>query len=285
MTDDAPDRRAGPLRGRRRRRLDHHQRARPGQRADRRRCATASPTLFHEASADLRRAGRRARAAAGERHFCTGAALGGAAAAGAAAARGRARRAVGDAARHDPHRAGSSSSRRSSTARSRSIARRQRHRRGRRRQLVLACDLVVMADTARLIEVFVRRGIMPDAGGAYLLPRLVGLHRAKELMFLGDDCPRPRPSASASRTASCPRPSSTRRSTSWPTKFLAPADPGARADQVARQPQLRVEPRAELRRRGRLPGAGHRDGRHGRRAWRLPRAPPARVHGAGSAKP
>jgi 2-(1,2-epoxy-1,2-dihydrophenyl)acetyl-CoA isomerase len=54
-------------------------------------------------------------------------------------------------------------------------------------QLVLACDLVVMAETARFIEVFVRRGIMPDAGGAYLLPRLVGLHRAKEIMFLGDD--------------------------------------------------------------------------------------------------
>jgi 2-(1,2-epoxy-1,2-dihydrophenyl)acetyl-CoA isomerase len=54
-------------------------------------------------------------------------------------------------------------------------------------QLVLACDLVVMADNARVIEVFVRRGIMPDAGGAYLLPRLIGLHRAKELMFLGDD--------------------------------------------------------------------------------------------------
>ena len=53
--------------------------------------------------------------------------------------------------------------------------------------LVLACDLVLMAEHARLIEVFVRRGIMPDAGGAYLLPRLVGLHRAKELMFLGDD--------------------------------------------------------------------------------------------------
>jgi 2-(1,2-epoxy-1,2-dihydrophenyl)acetyl-CoA isomerase len=53
--------------------------------------------------------------------------------------------------------------------------------------LVLACDLVVMADSARLIEVFVRRGILPDAGGPYLLPRVVGLHRAKELMFLGDD--------------------------------------------------------------------------------------------------
>jgi len=53
--------------------------------------------------------------------------------------------------------------------------------------LALACDLVVMADSARIIEVFVRRGIMPDAGGAYLLPRLVGLQKAKEMMFLGDD--------------------------------------------------------------------------------------------------
>jgi 2-(1,2-epoxy-1,2-dihydrophenyl)acetyl-CoA isomerase len=53
--------------------------------------------------------------------------------------------------------------------------------------LVLAADLVVMADTARLIEVFVRRGIIPDAGGCYLLPRIVGPQRAKELMFFGDD--------------------------------------------------------------------------------------------------
>jgi 2-(1,2-epoxy-1,2-dihydrophenyl)acetyl-CoA isomerase len=53
--------------------------------------------------------------------------------------------------------------------------------------LAIACDFVVMAEGARLIEVFVRRGIIPDAGGAYLLPRLVGLQKAKELMFLGDD--------------------------------------------------------------------------------------------------
>ena len=53
--------------------------------------------------------------------------------------------------------------------------------------LVLACDLVVMADSARVIEVFVKRGIIPDAGGAYLLPRIVGPQRAKQLMFLGDD--------------------------------------------------------------------------------------------------
>lgn len=53
--------------------------------------------------------------------------------------------------------------------------------------LVLACDLAVFGESARLIEVFVRRGIMPDAGGAYLLPRIVGLPRAKEILFLGGD--------------------------------------------------------------------------------------------------
>ncbi|MFJ9740602.1 enoyl-CoA hydratase/isomerase family protein [Streptomyces sp. NPDC101166] len=52
--------------------------------------------------------------------------------------------------------------------------------------LALACDLVLAAESARFIEVFVRRGLVPDAGGAYLLPRLVGPHRAKELMFFGD---------------------------------------------------------------------------------------------------
>jgi 2-(1,2-epoxy-1,2-dihydrophenyl)acetyl-CoA isomerase len=55
--------------------------------------------------------------------------------------------------------------------------------------LAFACDLVLAADGARFIEVFVRRGITPDGGGAYLLPRLVGLHRAKELVLFGDDCP------------------------------------------------------------------------------------------------
>lgn len=52
--------------------------------------------------------------------------------------------------------------------------------------LAFACDLVLAADTAKFIEVFVRRGLVPDGGGAYLLPRLVGPQRAKELMFFGD---------------------------------------------------------------------------------------------------
>jgi 2-(1,2-epoxy-1,2-dihydrophenyl)acetyl-CoA isomerase len=52
--------------------------------------------------------------------------------------------------------------------------------------LALACDLVVAASSARFIEVFIRRGIAPDAAGAWLLTRLVGLQKAKELFFLGD---------------------------------------------------------------------------------------------------
>ncbi|MFJ2771927.1 enoyl-CoA hydratase/isomerase family protein [Streptomyces sp. NPDC087300] len=52
--------------------------------------------------------------------------------------------------------------------------------------LAFACDLVVAAEPARFIEVFVRRGLVPDGGGAYLLPRLIGPQRAKELMFFGD---------------------------------------------------------------------------------------------------
>jgi 2-(1,2-epoxy-1,2-dihydrophenyl)acetyl-CoA isomerase len=56
-------------------------------------------------------------------------------------------------------------------------------------QIVLAADIVVMAEDAKLVEVFVKRGIIPDAGGAYLLPKLVGPHIAKEMMFLADDWP------------------------------------------------------------------------------------------------
>jgi 2-(1,2-epoxy-1,2-dihydrophenyl)acetyl-CoA isomerase len=52
--------------------------------------------------------------------------------------------------------------------------------------LAFASDLVIAAKGARFIEVFVRRGLVPDGGGAYLLTRLVGPQKAKELMFFGD---------------------------------------------------------------------------------------------------
>jgi len=53
--------------------------------------------------------------------------------------------------------------------------------------LVLAADLVIAVAGAKIIEVFVRRGIIPDGGGPYLLTRAVGPHKAKELAFFGDD--------------------------------------------------------------------------------------------------
>lgn len=55
--------------------------------------------------------------------------------------------------------------------------------------LAFASDVVIAAEEARFIEVFVRRGIVPDAGGLWLLPRLVGLQRAKEMVFFGDALP------------------------------------------------------------------------------------------------
>jgi 2-(1,2-epoxy-1,2-dihydrophenyl)acetyl-CoA isomerase len=51
--------------------------------------------------------------------------------------------------------------------------------------VALACDLVVAARGARLMEVFVPRGLVPDAGGAYLLTRLLGLQKVKEILLLG----------------------------------------------------------------------------------------------------
>lgn len=52
--------------------------------------------------------------------------------------------------------------------------------------VVLACDLVVMSSRARLVETFVRRGVLPDSGAVHLLTRIVGLRKATELLMLGE---------------------------------------------------------------------------------------------------
>jgi 2-(1,2-epoxy-1,2-dihydrophenyl)acetyl-CoA isomerase len=52
--------------------------------------------------------------------------------------------------------------------------------------LALGCDLVVASDDARFSEIFARRGLTVDFGGSWVLPRLIGLHKAKELVLLAD---------------------------------------------------------------------------------------------------
>ncbi len=52
--------------------------------------------------------------------------------------------------------------------------------------LALGCDLVVASDNARFSEIFARRGLSVDGGSSWLLPRLVGMHRAKEIAYFAD---------------------------------------------------------------------------------------------------
>lgn len=52
-------------------------------------------------------------------------------------------------------------------------------------ELAMACDLRVLGESARMGQPEVRLGIIPGAGGCYRLPRLVGLGRARELIYTG----------------------------------------------------------------------------------------------------
>lgn len=52
--------------------------------------------------------------------------------------------------------------------------------------LALACDIIYSAKSARFAQSFAKVGLVPDCAGMYLLPRVVGKHKAKELMFTAD---------------------------------------------------------------------------------------------------
>ncbi|HEY5096745.1 MAG TPA: enoyl-CoA hydratase [Acidimicrobiales bacterium] len=52
--------------------------------------------------------------------------------------------------------------------------------------MALGCDLVVASETARFSQIFSKRGLSIDFGASWLLPRFIGLHRAKELAFFAD---------------------------------------------------------------------------------------------------
>jgi len=52
--------------------------------------------------------------------------------------------------------------------------------------LALACDITIAAKSATFIQAFSKIGLIPDSGGTYFLPRLIGMQKATALMFLGD---------------------------------------------------------------------------------------------------
>ena len=52
--------------------------------------------------------------------------------------------------------------------------------------LAFGCDLVVASSEARFSEIFSKRGLSLDFGGSWLLPRRIGMHKAKELAFFGE---------------------------------------------------------------------------------------------------
>ncbi|MGZ8413126.1 MAG: enoyl-CoA hydratase-related protein, partial [Gemmatirosa sp.] len=55
--------------------------------------------------------------------------------------------------------------------------------------LAFACDFVVAAETASFIQSFCHIGLIPDSGGTFVLPRLVGMARATQLAMLGEKLP------------------------------------------------------------------------------------------------
>ncbi|RIV17183.1 enoyl-CoA hydratase [Alicyclobacillaceae bacterium I2511] len=55
--------------------------------------------------------------------------------------------------------------------------------------LAMACDLIVAAEDSQIVLSFAQVGLISDGGGSYFLPRLVGLHIAKEWLFLADPIP------------------------------------------------------------------------------------------------
>ncbi|NWG25215.1 MAG: 2-(1,2-epoxy-1,2-dihydrophenyl)acetyl-CoA isomerase [Pseudorhodoplanes sp.] len=55
--------------------------------------------------------------------------------------------------------------------------------------IALACDIVVAAKSASFLQAFAKIGLVPDSGGTYVLPRLVGMARARALSLLAEPVP------------------------------------------------------------------------------------------------
>ena len=94
--------------------------------------------------------------------------------------------------------------------------------------LALGADIIVASTEARFCQIFARRGLSIDFGGSWLLPRLVGLHKAKELTLLGEMVrrrggPPHRPGQPARRARTTSRRWSATWRGAWPTVRPSPS--------------------------------------------------------------
>ncbi len=145
--------------------------------------------------------------------------------------------------------------------------------------IALACDIVLAARSAMLQEAFARIALMPDAGGTWLLPRLVGPKRALALMMTAEPVPAegaaPRPGPQAVRRRRlCRRGGGLRRGPGARPRLRLPADQGGGAGERHQRPRHPARGRGTAAEAGRLlPRL-----RRGRR--RLPREAAATLRGA-----
>lgn len=95
--------------------------------------------------------------------------------------------------------------------------------------LALGCDLRLMSDAATLIPGFAKRGIIPESGGTWYLPRLVGWAKACEIGFIGDDIGPARALALGLVNAVVPAADLTDETLRWAGKIAANAPLGIRA--------------------------------------------------------
>lgn len=95
--------------------------------------------------------------------------------------------------------------------------------------LALACDLIFAAESAFFAQVFVTVGLCNDLGGTFHLPRLVGMCRAKQMMFTGEPVPAARAEAMGMINAVVADDRLQERVAAWVAEFAEKAVPGAAA--------------------------------------------------------
>ena len=134
--------------------------------------------------------------------------------------------------------------------------------------LAFACDLVIASEAAKFNEVFLRRGLVPDGGGAFLLPRLIGLAKAKEFVFFADSWS----AADAERLGLVNKvvaaDGAGGAAAEWADRLAAGPTRALGLDEAPAEPLAGVGPGDRPRRGGPRPGAGHGNerpqGGHGR---------------------